>query len=92
MIVQELIGENIIRTYSDAGFYIYGGFPKGNYIEALDPVDKYRKYVETNLPIETNDDPRRETEEDRFAALEEKRLKFEEEYQKRINEENKTIN
>ena len=51
MIVQELINEKTVRTYSDAGFYIYGGFPPANYIEAIDPIDQRRKYVETDMPI-----------------------------------------
>ena len=51
MIVQEIMG-NLVRTYSDAGFYIYGGMPEGNYIEAVDPISMNRTYIETNIPIE----------------------------------------
>ena len=52
MIVQELLENGLIRTYSDAGFYIYGGMPEGNYIEAIDPVELNREYIETNIPIQ----------------------------------------
>ena len=51
MIIQELINETIIRTYSDSGFYIHGGFPEGDYAEAIDPVSANRQYTETNIPI-----------------------------------------
>ena len=51
MIIQELINETTIRTYSDSGFYIHGGFPEGNYAEAIDPVSANRQYTETNIPI-----------------------------------------
>ena len=63
MIVQELLDENTVRTYSDKNFYIYGGFPRGNYIEAIDPIDKYRKYIETNIPIEEHNATDEENEE-----------------------------
>lgn len=52
MIVQETIGD-LVHTYSDVGFYIYGGMPEGNYIEATDPIYMNRTYVETDIPIET---------------------------------------
>lgn len=61
MIVQEINGD-MVRTYSDAGFYIHGGFPEGDYEEAYDPVSMGRVYIETNIPIPSpEDDP---TEED----------------------------
>ena len=59
MIVQEIIGDSV-RTYSDAGFLIHGGFPEGDYAEAIDPIDMHREYTETDIPIE-EDEP---TEED----------------------------
>ena len=40
------------RTYSDNGMLIRGGNPIGNYIEAIDPTELGRTYVETNIPIE----------------------------------------
>lgn len=55
MIVQEIIGDGV-RTYSDAGFYIHGGFPEGYYEEAYDPIDAGRVYTETDIPIERDDD------------------------------------
>ena len=54
-IVQEhfLVGErDFIRTYSDAGFYIHGGSPEGDYSEACDPAELNRTYTETDIPIE----------------------------------------
>lgn len=51
MIIQET--ENgLVKTYSNLGVYIHGGFPEGNYAEAIDPVDSGRTYVETDIPIE----------------------------------------
>lgn len=55
-IIQEhfLVGErDFIRTYSDAGFYIHGGSPEGDYSEACDPAELNRTYTETNIPIES---------------------------------------
>ena len=52
MIVQEQISETLVRTYSDSGFYIFGGMPEGNYSEAIDPIDLHRTYIETDIPIE----------------------------------------
>lgn len=47
------IGEKqYIRTYSDAGMMIHGGFPKDNYDEAIDPAELGRVYTETEIPIE----------------------------------------
>ena len=51
MIIQET--ENgLVKTYSNLGVYIHGGFPEGNYAEAIDPVEMGRTYVETDIPIE----------------------------------------
>lgn len=52
MIVQELIGDDLIKTYSDQNVYIHGGVPEANYTEAIDPVDANRTYIETDIPIE----------------------------------------
>ena len=38
MIVHEKISETLVRTYSDANVYIHGGFPEGNYTEAIDDI------------------------------------------------------
>ena len=56
MIVQEIISENLVRTYSDSGFLIHGGSPEGDYAEAIDPISLGRIYTETNIPIETEED------------------------------------
>lgn len=45
-------GIPFIRTYSDAGVLIHGGFPDDNYEEAIDPADSGRTYTETEIPIE----------------------------------------
>ena len=52
MIIQEIINENLVRTYSDKHVLIHGGFPEGDYIEAVDPVELHRTYTETDIPIE----------------------------------------
>lgn len=53
MIITEEIqmnGQTLYRTYSDAGYYIHGGFPEGDYTEAVDP--EKREYTETEEKIE----------------------------------------
>lgn len=58
MIVQEhfdVNGKGFIRTYSNSGRYIIGGDPIGNYIEACDPAEFERTYIEGDLmPDEEN--------------------------------------
>lgn len=51
MIIQERIGD-FIRTYSDSGMYIHGGYPEADYAEAIDPASMGRMYTETDRPIE----------------------------------------
>lgn len=49
MIVQEtyeLNGRLFVRTFSDAGRYVFGGMPEGEYVEANDPADFHRSYTE----------------------------------------------
>lgn len=41
-----------VHSYSDAGFYIYGGFPEGLYAEAMDPAGLGRTYTETDIPVD----------------------------------------
>lgn len=58
MIVREAMGD-LIRTYSDRGMLIRGGFPEGLYAEAIDPAELGRMYEETNIPIPV-DEPEEE--------------------------------
>ena len=62
MIVREILEEDksLVRTYSDQRVYIHGGFPEGDYEEAIDPVELDREYTETDIPIPK---PEEESEE-----------------------------
>ena len=51
MIIQEEIGNGLIKTYSDRGMFIKGGVPEGLYAEAIDPKELGRVYAETDEPI-----------------------------------------
>lgn len=54
-IIQEQfkVGErDFIRTYSDSGMMIHGGFPEGDYDEATDPAELNHTYTETDIPID----------------------------------------
>lgn len=42
----EMNGRQFVRTYSDAGRYIVGGVPEGQYTEANDPAELGRVYTE----------------------------------------------
>ena len=46
--------KEFIRTYSDNGMMIHGGFPEADYEEAIDPADSGRTYTETDIPIESD--------------------------------------
>lgn len=50
MIIQVIEGD-LIRTYSDKGVYIHGGYPEGNYESAIDPISTNRVYTETDILI-----------------------------------------
>lgn len=63
MIVQEQLDGGLVRTYSDLGLKIHGGFPEGDYDEAIDPASAGRTYVETDIPIDGEI-----TEEDELLA------------------------
>lgn len=52
MIKTEILLDGFVRTYSDRGVKIHGGFPKGDYEEAIDPIELGRTYVETDTPID----------------------------------------
>jgi hypothetical protein len=45
-------GKAFVKTYSDRGMMIHGGFPEADYSEAYDPAEFGRTYTETNIPIE----------------------------------------
>lgn len=54
-IVQEhFLVNNIdfVRTYSDRGMKVHGGFPEGDYDVAEDPAALNRTYTETDIPID----------------------------------------
>lgn len=52
MIIQENLGNGIIRTYSNAGFKVHGGMPEADYDVAYDPEDAHREYTETSIPVD----------------------------------------
>lgn len=52
MVIQEHVeinGRDFIHSYSDAGRYIVGGEPHGEYEEAYDPAEFGRTYTEGEL-------------------------------------------
>ena len=52
MIIQEhfnVNGRDFIRTFSNAGRYVVGGEPYGEYSEACDPAEFGRTYTEGDL-------------------------------------------
>ena len=60
----QIDGQEFIRTYSDAGFMIHGGFPEADYDEAVDPAELGRVYTETDIPIEGD-----ETEAEEIVSI-----------------------
>ena len=67
MIVTESYGENLVRTYSDAGLKIVN--PQGEvYEEAIDPAGLGRTYTETEELVEGYEEA---TESDYIDALKE---------------------
>ena len=57
MIVQtQLTGTNLIKTYSDSGFLIEQQPTKILYPEAIDIQDTIYTYIETNIPIEDDEE------------------------------------
>ena len=65
MIVQEIISETLVKTYSDRGVYIHGGYPEADYEESIDPIALHRVFTETDIPIA---DDTQLTEED-YATI-----------------------
>ena len=58
-IIQEhfMVGErDFIRTYSDRGMKIHGGFPEDDYDEASEPAEFGRAYTETNIPVDVENE------------------------------------
>lgn len=55
MIIQEQISETLIKTYSDQGVMIHGGYPEADYSEVIDPISMNRTYIETDIPIPTEE-------------------------------------
>lgn len=51
MIIQEQISDTMVRTYSDKGVMIHGGYPEADYSEAVDPISAGRTYTETDIPV-----------------------------------------
>ena len=51
MIRQEQISDTLIKTWSDIGVKIHGGFPEADYDEAIDPISANRLYTETDIPV-----------------------------------------
>ena len=55
MVKYETLNNGFVKAYSDAGFYIHGGNPEGDYVVAVEPESAGRIYKETDIKIETND-------------------------------------
>ena len=52
----ELDGRQFVRTYSDSGVKVHGGFPETDYDDVCDPAEFGRTYTETDIPIEGETD------------------------------------
>lgn len=50
-VLYEDLQDNLVKAYSDSGFFIHGGSPESDYEEAIDPKSANRKYVETDKKI-----------------------------------------
>lgn len=69
MIIKQKISDTLVKSYSDRGMMIFGGFPEGLYSEAIDPIDMHREYIETNIPIETEDNMENPIEEEEIEEI-----------------------
>ena len=56
MIIQEQIGNDLVKTYSDKGMMIKKIGTEELYSEAIDPKRFNRKYEETDIPIEQHEE------------------------------------
>lgn len=55
MIVQQQISDTLVRTYSDKGVKIHGGYPEADYDEVVDPISMHREYTETDIPVDAEE-------------------------------------
>lgn len=56
MIIQEQIGNYLVKTYSDKGMMIRKKGTEELYSEAIDPKKFNREYEETDIPIEQHEE------------------------------------
>ena len=56
MIIQEQIGNDLVKTYSDKGMMIRKKGTEELYSEAIDPQSFNREYEETDIPIEQHEE------------------------------------
>lgn len=68
MVKYETLANDFVKAYSDAGYYIHGGNPEGDYVTAVDPASAGRIYKETATKIETTDETA--TDDDAEATIE----------------------
>ena len=68
MVKYETLANDFVKAYSDADYYIHGGDPEGDYVEAVDPASAGRIYKETDIKIETTDETA--TDDDAEATIE----------------------
>lgn len=68
MVKYETLDNGFVKAYSDAGYYIHGGNPEGDYVVAVDPESVGRIYKETATKIETTDETT--TDDDAEATIE----------------------
>ena len=67
MIIQEQIGNDLVKTYSDKGMMIRKRGTDELYSEAIDPKKFNREYEETDIPIEKHDELEEGLEDERPA-------------------------
>ena len=65
MIIQEQIGNDLVKTYSDKGVMIRKKGTEEIYSEAIDPKRFNREYEETDIPIEKHDELEEALEDER---------------------------
>lgn len=65
MIIQEQIGNDLVKTYSDKGVMIRKKGTEEIYSEAIDPKRFNREYEETDIPIEKHDELEQGLEDER---------------------------